>query len=134
MYHAIPILSRDRVPSDAGLAALVDVETTGPMDGDEVVQLYLTDVEASVPVPIRSLQGVRRVFLRSGERKTVSFTLTPRQISLIDSNWERVVEPGVFEVSVGGKQPGFRGAADAATTGVITGSFEVVGGPKWLER
>ena len=131
-YDNLMIPARIEAGEDVLLS--VDVENTGPMDGDEVVQLYLTDVEASVPVPIRSLQGVRRVFVRSGERKTVSFTLTPRQISLIDSNWERVVEPGVFEVSVGGKQPGFRGAADAATTGVVTGSFEVVGGPKGLER
>ena len=56
----------------------------------------------------------------------MTFTLTPRQLSLIDSEGERVVEPGVFEVSVGGKQPGFSGLADAATTGVVTGRVEVV--------
>lgn len=104
----------------------VAVRNTGLVAGEEVVQLYLTDLEASAPVPIRSLQGMQRVNLEPGERQTVSFTLTPRQLSLIDSRWERVVEPGVFEVSVGGKQPGFIGLADAATTGVVTGRFEVV--------
>jgi beta-glucosidase len=112
----------------------VEVENTGRVAGEEVVQLYITDLEASAPVPIRSLQGVERIFLRPGERRTVSFTLTPRQLSLIDVEWERVVEPGLFEVSVGGKQPGFSGLADAATTGVVTGRFEVVGRPLVLSR
>jgi len=112
----------------------VEVQNTGPVDGEEVVQLYLTDLAASAPVPIRSLQGVKRVFLRAGERRTISFSLTPRQLSLIDAGWDRVVEPGFFEVSVGGKQPGFSGLADAATTGVVMGRFEVVGEPVRLER
>jgi beta-glucosidase len=103
----------------------VEVENTGARAGEEVVQLYVTDVEASVPVPVRSLQGFTRVSLSPGERRRVSFTLTPRQFSLIDAAGRRVVEPGVFEVAVGGKQPGFSGVADAATTGVVVGRFSV---------
>jgi len=121
-----------RLPSSirAGenLAVSVDVENTGGKEGEEVVQLYVTDVQAGAPVPIRSLQGFRRVSLKAGETKSVSFSLTPRQLSLIDFQNRRVVEPGIFEVSVGGKQPGFAGRADAATTGSVTGRFEVVGG------
>jgi beta-glucosidase len=105
----------------------VSVKNTGSMDGEEVVQLYVTDVNASAPVPVRSLQGFRRLFLKAGEQTSVSFSLAPRQLSLIDATAHRVVEPGVFEVSVGGKQPGFKGIADAATTGVLMGRFEVVG-------
>jgi beta-glucosidase len=105
----------------------VGVRNTGGREGEEVVQLYVTDVQAGAPVPIRSLQGVRRVLLKPGETKSVSFSLTPRQLSLIDFQNRRVVEPGVFEVSVGGKQPGFTGRADAGTTGSVTGQFEVVG-------
>ena len=131
-YHDLELPDRVRAGEDVVVA--VDVENTGDADGEEVVQLYVTDVEASVPVPIRSLQGVERIFLSAGERKKVSFTLTPGQISLIDSDWDRVVEPGVFQVSVGGKQPGFSGAADAATTEVVSGRFEVVGNPLRLER
>jgi beta-glucosidase len=131
-YHDLELPGRVRAGQDVVVS--VEVENTGGVDGEEVVQLYVTDVEASAPVPIRSLQGVRRIFLNAGERKRVSFTLTPRQISLIDANWDRVVEPGVFQVSVGGKQPGFSGAADAATTEVVSGRFEVVGNPLRLER
>jgi beta-glucosidase len=95
--------------------------------GDEVVELYLTDVAASVPVPVRSLQGLARVTLKPGERRRVSFKLEPRQLSLIDERGRRVVEPGEFTVSVGGKQPGFNGRADAQTTGTVSGRFVVTG-------
>jgi beta-glucosidase len=78
--------------------------------GDEVVQLYVTDLQASVRVPIRSLAGVARVNLKPGERRVVSFTLEPRQLSLITDDGRVVVEPGDFKVTVGGKQPGFAGS------------------------
>jgi len=123
--------SRLRLPASVrageNVAVTVDVRNTGGREGEEVVQLYVTDVQAGAPVPIRSLQGFRRVLLKPGETKSVSFSLTPRQLSLIDFRNRRVVEPGVFEVSAGGKQPGFTGRADAATTRSVTGRFEVVG-------
>jgi beta-glucosidase len=112
----------------------VTVENTGTVAGEEVVQLYLADVEALVPVPIRSLVGMERVSLQPGERRQLVFTLTPRQLSLIDAQMERVVDPGWFELSVGGKQPGFGGVADAATTEVVQGRFEVLGEIVQLER
>jgi beta-glucosidase len=105
----------------------VTVKNTGSVSGEEVVQLYLTDLEASAPVPIRSLVDTQRVFLRPGERKRLSFDLTARQLSLIDERAERVVQPGLFELSAGGKQPGFAGTADAPTTGVVKDTFEVKG-------
>jgi beta-glucosidase len=105
----------------------VDVQNVGAREGEEVVQLYLTDEAASVPVAVRSLQGVERVSLKPGERRRVTFTLSARQLSLIDGKGRRVVEPGEFTVAVGGKQPGFRGTADAQTTGVVTGSFVYAG-------
>jgi beta-glucosidase len=115
------------VPSGDSIQIAVDVENTGDRAGEEVVQLYLTDLEASVVVPTRSLQGFLRVFLKPGERKPVSFTLSPRQLSLIDAHNERVLEPGIFEVSVGGMQPGIKGRPAIATTSVLTGRFEVTG-------
>ena len=105
----------------------VDVINTGAMDGDEVVELYVTDVRASAPVPVRSLEGFRRIHLKRGEKSTVSFALEPRQLSLINNQSERVVEPGQFRISVGGKQPGFHGVADANTTQTLGGSFDIVG-------
>jgi beta-glucosidase len=124
----------ESVETGEDIPVSVSVTNTGERAGEEVVQLYLTDLEASASVPVRSLQGVRRIFLEPGETRVVTFTLTPRQLSLIDERSERAVEPGVFEVSVGGKQPGFTGVADASTSGVAMGRFEVVGEPLRLER
>jgi len=116
-----------RINSGEPLTVSVDVENTGALPGDEVVQLYVSHPDASVPVPIRALQGFARVFLDPGQRRTVSFELTPRQLSLIDARFRRVVEPGVMEISVGGKQPGFAGDADAQTTGVLSRKVTIVG-------
>ena len=79
----------------------VDVKNTGARDGDEVVQLYLTDVAASAPVPIRALVGFDRISLKAGSKQTVTFTITPRQMSMIDDRGKRVIEPGEFLLRVG---------------------------------
>ena len=111
----------------------VQVTNAGNRPGDEVVQLYLRDIESTVPVPIRSLQGFRRVHLEPGETRTVEFTLEPKQYALVTDDGRRAVEPGVFEVSVGGEQPGFRGRADAATTEALTGGFRVTGRTVYID-
>lgn len=105
----------------------VKVTNIGDRDGDEVVQLYLTDEKASTPRPIRSLEGFKRISLKKGESQVVSFTLEPRQLSLINTKDKQVVEPGYFTVTVGGKQPGFAGAADAETTQTLAGKVKVSG-------
>jgi beta-glucosidase len=81
---------------------VVDVTNAGEREGDEVVQLYLSDVAASAPVPIRTLVGFERISLRPREKRTVTFTITPRQMSLIDNNDKRVIESGEFLISTGG--------------------------------
>jgi beta-glucosidase len=120
-------LSSKLVKAGEGVKVSVGVRNTGGRAGDEVVQLYVTDVAASVPTPIRSLAGIKRIFLKPGEKQTVSFTLGPERMTVIDDKGKRVVEPGEFSVSVGGKQPGFTGRADAKTTNVVTERFVVTG-------
>lgn len=83
-----------------------DVMNSGDRAGGEVVQLYLTDIAATAPVPIRALVGFERVSLRPGEKRRVTFMITPRQMSLIDDHGKRVIEPGEFSISVGGGQQG----------------------------
>jgi beta-glucosidase len=116
-----------KVKAGDKLLITAEVRNVGKQAGDEVVQLYVTDVAATVPVPIRSLAGVKRIFLKPGEKQGVSFTLTPQQMSLIDNHGKRVIEPGEFVVSVGGKQPGFTSRQDAQTTSVVTSRFVVTG-------
>jgi beta-glucosidase len=120
-------LSATRVRAGRGLTVTADVQNAGARAGEEVVQLYVTDAASAYPVPVRSLAGLSRVSLRPGERRRVSFDIDARQLSVIDDRGRRVVEPGEFTLSVGGKQPGFKGRADARTTGVVTGRFYVTG-------
>ncbi len=125
--YSILALDKQRALAGDSVHVSVTVKNNGHVAGDEVVQLYLTDEEASAPVPLRSLQGFRRLHLAGGQSDTVTFVLTPRQMSVIDAQFKRVVEPGHFTVAVGGKQPDLQGTADAATTEVLKTRFEVTG-------
>jgi beta-glucosidase len=105
----------------------VTVSNTGRRSGEEVVELYLTDEKASTPRPVRQLEGFSRIMLKPGESREAEFTLQPRQFSIINNEGRRVIEPGYFTISVGGKQPGFKGYSDASTTGVVTGRIKLTG-------
>jgi beta-glucosidase len=105
----------------------VTVTNTGKLAGDEVVELYLTDEKASTPRPVRQLEGFSRVALKPGESKVVEFNLEPRQFSIINAKENRVIEPGYFSISVGGKQPGFKGYLDPQFTQVLTGRIRFTG-------
>ena len=109
-----------RIQVGASVEVSVTVRNVGACAGDEVVQLYISDVEASAPVPIRFLAGFRRVHLTPGEAQPVAFTVNRDQLAIIDdagrrAGYRRVVEPGAFAVSVGGGQPGY--------AEVVTGRF-----------
>lgn len=83
------------------------VTNTGTKAGDEVVQLYITDMYASVKTRVMELKDFDRIHLNPGESKTVSFTLTPYQLSLLNDQMDRVVEKGEFKIMVGGKSPAY---------------------------
>jgi beta-glucosidase len=117
--------ARTRVGNPVNVS--VEVQNTGKLAGDEVVQVYLSDVAATFPVPIRSLVGMKRVTLKPGETRKLSFTISPEQMSVVDDEGKRLIEPGEFALTVGGKQPGFKGSADARSTDVVTGRFELTG-------
>ena len=87
----------------AGQAAQVQVNVanTGSRAGDEVVQLYVRDDEASVTRPVIELKGFQRVTLAPGERRTLTFTLQPDDLALWNAEMKRVVEPGTFTISAG---------------------------------
>ena len=77
------------------------VTNTGKMDGDEVVQLYIRDVLASVARPVMELKGFQRIHLAVGETKEVSFTITPTMLSMLNAQMQTVVEPGDFRIMIG---------------------------------
>ncbi len=85
----------------------VKVKNVGPVDGEEVVQLYVKHLDSSYDVPLRALQGFQRIALKAGEQKTVTFRLEESHLAVIDPEGNRVVEPGKVEIFVGGGVPGF---------------------------
>ncbi len=99
----------------------VKVTNTGKVAGDEVVQLYLKDEEASTPRPKVQLEGFKRIYLNAGESKIVDFELTPYQFSMIGTNDKRVIENGWFTISVGGGQP------DIKTSNSVSARIELTG-------
>jgi len=123
-YDSLEVVPRLHAGEPLRVSAVV--RNVGSVAADEVVEAYVADTDATVPVPVRSLVGFQRVSLAPGERRRVSFEIAPNAFSVIDVAGDRVVEPGTFEVSVGGKQPHQRGLADASTTGVLTARVEVV--------
>jgi beta-glucosidase len=94
-------LSSSRIQANGKLTVSVEVENVGKRAGDEVVQLYIRDVAASMSRPLKELKGFERVTLGPAEKKRVEFSLGPEQLGFHDRKMRFVVEPGEFKVMVG---------------------------------
>lgn len=102
-------LSQAQIQADGSVDISVVVANTGKLAGDEVVQLYVRDVESSVKRPTKELRGFRRVSLQAGEKRTVSFTLPGDQLAFWDEKTHAfLVEPGAFEILVGASSEDIR--------------------------
>ena len=119
-------LSADRVRAGDSVTIRATVTNVGARAGDEVVQLYVKDCEASCAVPHWSLRGFRRITLAPRASAPIELTLTPRDLSLIDDRGRRVLEPGRFLLSLGGSQADGRSAALTGARPLIV-ALEVVG-------
>jgi beta-glucosidase len=93
---AAPTLARGQAATVS-----VDVENTGARAGDEIVQVYVSDLVTSATWVDKALKGFARVYLAPGEKKTVVVTLPYEAFAIIDAESRRVVEPGEFEIRVG---------------------------------
>ena len=109
-------LSAGRIRPDGTVTVSLDVENVGARAGDEVVQLYIRDVAASITRPVKELKGFQRITLRAGEKKRVEFTLGPKELGFYDRAMNFVVELGEFKVMVG-----------ANSDDVIEAKFQVQG-------
>ncbi len=94
-------LSSAAMAPDGSVVVSVPVANTGSRAAAEVVQLYVRDLVASMSRPVKELKHFERVELQPGETKTVSFTITPADLSFYNSNLEFVLEPGEFDIMVG---------------------------------
>jgi len=92
----------DKIGPAGEATVTVEVSNTGTRAGDEVVQLYIRDRVASASRPVKELRGFERVALAPGERKTVTFKVGPAALRFTDEHMNRVVEPGLFDLMVGG--------------------------------
>jgi beta-glucosidase len=120
-------LSLDKLEVNAGesIKVSVNVQNTGIQSGAEVVQFYLSDLEASTIVPITKLVGFERVALAVGESRVIPFSLTAEKMSYFNEQGKLTLDPGEFRLEVGGCSPGERGQDLGAPVPQIT-TFKVL--------
>ena len=107
-YSGLNIQSK-KINKEGELSVSVKVKNTGDRDGDEVVQLYIHDVECSVVRPLKELRAFERITLQPGETKTVSFSVPGDKLAFYDIKTHQfIVEPGLFEVFVGSSSEDIR--------------------------
>ena len=95
-------LAQTSIKAGETLQFKVDIKNTGQRDGQEIVQVYVRDIAASVPRPLKELKGFQKVSLKAGATKTVHFTLSDRDFAFWDNELESwKIEPGLFEILVG---------------------------------
>src|SRR5579859_1517790 len=118
-------LSRSRIQAGQSLVVRLTLSNTGAVAAEEVAQVYLSDLDATVTVPRHKLVAFRRVGLAPGQSRRLSFTLTPEMMSLVDEAGQQWMEAGEFRVTIGGCSPGARGLALGAPA-PASAAFEVV--------
>jgi len=99
--YSSPALNKRTIAPDETAAISCTVKNTGKADGDEVVQLYITDKLASVARPVMELKGFQRVRLKAGESKQITFAITPGMLSMLNADMKSVIEPGAFTIMIG---------------------------------
>lgn len=97
-----PRLSATKMDANGKLTLTVNVKNTGKYDADEVVQMYIHDLAATIARPVKELKGFERISLKAGESRDVVFTIDAEALKFYNSDLQYVAEPGDFEVMVGG--------------------------------
>jgi beta-glucosidase len=127
-YTSFEYSSLEIEPKEIGATGHVKIsfkiKNVGDRAGDEVAQLYVSDIVASVSRPLMELKGFKRVSLEPGETREIEFTLFAEQLAFYDKHMKLVVEPGVFEVMVGSSSEDIR----------LEGSFEIIGAPRMVDE
>ncbi len=96
-----PVLQKSTIRNGETATVQVEVTNTGKMAGDEIVQLYIRDMVSSVTRPVKELKGFERVSLQPGERKVITFEITPDRLAFHNIDLQHVVEPGDFVIMTG---------------------------------
>ena len=105
-----PSADKKTMTADDTISFTVNVKNTGTCEGQEVVQLYISDKKSSLPRPIKELKGFKKVRLAPGEEKAVTLTIDRKALSFFDdTRHEWVAEPGKFEAIIGSSSKDIRG-------------------------
>jgi beta-glucosidase len=96
------VLSSNQLANDQELMASITLTNSGSYDGSEVVQLYIRDLVGSITRPVKELKGFQKVFLKAGESKTITFTISPEDLKFYNYDLKYDWEPGEFLIMVGG--------------------------------
>ena len=115
-------ISRKEVPAGESVEIVFNVENTGPVPGDEVAQLYISDVYANMTRPVKELAGFARVHLEPGEKKRLVFTLHTSQLAFLDQDMKWKIEHGKIRVEAAASSDDVR----------LSGSFRI-DGDLWIE-
>lgn len=99
-YHDLKI-EQPEISSASNTTIRFSITNTGNYDGEEVVQLYIKDLVASVARPVMELKGFQRIFLKQGETRELQFIITPDMLSMLNEKLEWVIEPGEFRIMIG---------------------------------
>ena len=95
-------ITKPKIGANEETTVTVEITNTGKVRGDEVAQMYIRDEVSSVTRPIKELKDFARVSIEPGETKKVTFTITPAKLQFYNREMKRVVEPGTFQIMVGG--------------------------------
>ena len=95
-------LDKTSLKGNQTLTASISLTNSGKYDGAEVVQLYIHDLVGSITRPVMELKGFRKVFLKAGENKTVTFKISPEDLKFYNYDLKYDWEPGEFVIMVGG--------------------------------
>jgi hypothetical protein len=112
-------LSSEEIPVDGGVEVGCKITNAGDRSGDEVVQLYVQDLAASVSRPVKELKGFVRLSLKPGESKQVSFKLSADLFSFTGIDYKRVVEPGKMRIMLGSSSEDIRLEGELLLTGSV---------------
>lgn len=101
-YGDLKLSSHEVNRDDWKITATINVKNTGSRDADEVVQLYIRDMVASISRPVKELKGFQRIHLAAGKSREISFDITPEMLKFYNAELKHVIEPGDFQIMVGG--------------------------------
>jgi beta-glucosidase len=105
------VLDKAQLKGDQRLTASITLTNSGKYDGAEVVQLYIRDLVGSITRPVKELKGFQKVFLKAGETKTVTFTITPEDLMFYNYDLKYDWEPGDFTIMLGGNSRDVKSAS-----------------------